>query len=434
VGVFIQLFKDFFLIITTTYIIFWFLIDYQKAILYYLFFYAITSFLGFNRVLYFENLIIPIMIWIGISIKDSRFAKPNTFYFLFFIHMILITYINNLAIIESHSNGVYLFVILLIYSNYIFKDSDNVMNIVFLVWVITLGIALNSIMYGGNLFSIANINSEERELILDNGIVGSSAAESGIDLNYFGIGQAVGAIITLMFIYYRKSLLSTISFSPLIKNVISNSYFSLILYLVLGLEVWLVVRGLSRGALLALLSGGIVFLLILRKFKYLIYGGIILIALYFIMDSIGIVSLYTERILRDESGTSGRNFIWLAMIGSAYSQGGILQIIFGGGIDWPWWEFWSGSFWDKGVIPSSHNQWLTLFVNFGILGICLFFIPIIIGLRNNLKNNNSINNIRIVIFMTIFIACMSLEPLIFTPYVWFLVPLVTTFTSNIKDI
>ena len=152
------------------------------------------------------------------------------------------------------------------------------------------------------------------------------------------------------------------------------------------------------------------------------------------MNNVGIIDLYNARISRDESGTSGRDVIWLAMFGSAYSQGGILQIFFGGGNGWPWWDFWNDNLWDIGVTPSSHNQWMSFVVNFGILGLGLFFTPIIIGIRNNLMNKNPINNIRIVIFACVFIESLSLEPLIFTPYIWFLLALITTYTPSLEEI
>ena len=216
--------------------------------------------------MYNEITIIPLMIVIGISIKGSRTSKHNKLYILFFIYMFIITYIHDLSIFDAYSEGAYLAVILLIFSDYLFKNSNNVLKVVFLVWLITIGYAISSIIFGANPFSVANIDSEERELILNNGIVGSSASDLGIDLNYFSCGQAIGALITLMFIYYRNYFLSTISTIPvLIKKIVSNALFPILLYLLLGLEVWLVFRGLSRGALLVLLSGFLIFMLIFKK-------------------------------------------------------------------------------------------------------------------------------------------------------------------------
>ena len=347
--------------------------------------------------------------------------------------MLLITYIHNLPIIDPYSGGIYLFAILLVFSEYLFRDKNQVTRIVFLIWLITIGLAFNFLMFGENILSISNINPEERDLIINNGIVGSASNDIGLDLNYFGSSQAFGAIITIMFIYYRNYFISTITIPGQVKSIIQSTLFPLFLYLILALEVWLVLRGVSRGALLVLLAGIFAFLLTLKKFKYLLYGGLLLFVLYFIMNHIGIIELFKERIDNDASGTSGRTVIWLAMLGAVYSQGGIIQIIFGGGIGWPWWEFWTGNFFDSSA-ASSHNQWLALYVNVGLFGLTLFFIPIIKGIRNNLKNNNPINNIRIVLFTCIFFECLSLEPLQFDRYIWFLLALVTTYTPNVNKI
>jgi hypothetical protein len=434
VGAAIQVFKDFFLSFTTLLIIFRFLYDYQKGVYWYLLLYAIIALIGFNRVTYNENILIPLFVFISVSLRSSKKYKPNRTYIFFFLYALLITYINNLSIIDASSEGIYLFAIILIFSEYLFKEENQVATIVFLIWLITIGLAINSIMFGKNIFSTSTIDPAERALILNNGIVGSSSNDAGIDLNYFGCSQAIGALITIMFIYYRKYFLSAIAVPVALKSIIRNILFTYILYILLALEVWLVLRGVSRGALLVLLAGIITFLLTLKKFKYLFYGGLLLFILYLITNHLGIIQLFAERIDDDPSGTSGRNLIWLAILGAVYHQGGIIQIIFGGGIGWPWWKFWTENFWDKGVIPSTHNQWLSLYVNVGLVGLVLFVIPIVKGLKNNIQNNNPINNIRIVLFACIFFESLSLEPLQFDRYVWFLLALVTTYTPNTDEI
>lgn len=433
-GAYLQLFKDFFLLITTGYIIFWFLKDYRKAIIWYLIFYAVIAILGLTRVIYNENIVIPALLLTVITFQSSRTSKTNVYYVIFFIYMLFITYINKLVIVDVYSDGAYLLVIILIFSNYLFKNGDYAIKIVFLIWIITIAFAFNSVLYGENIFSIGSINSEERNLIIDAGIKGSHDSELGVDLNYFSSTQAIGGIITLMFIIYRKYLLTIVSIPPFLKKIFYNTGFPKVLYILLGLEVWLIFRGISRGGLLIFFSGIIAFMLLLKKQKYVIYGGLCLIALYFVMNEIGIIDLLVERINRDDTGTSGRNLIILGMLGSVYSQGGISQIIFGGGNAWPWWEFWNYNPWDTGFIPSSHNQWLSIFVNFGLLGLGLFIIPLFNGIRNCMIHKNPINNMRIVLFISLFMYFMSLEPLIYTHYAWFVLALSASYTPNIKSI
>jgi len=432
VGTFLQLFKDFFLIIVTGFITIWFLKDYRKGLMWYLFFYAFISFVGLNRVTYSDTIILPLMIFVGVYLKDNRLSQINLYYMSLFVYMLFITYINGQTVMDSYSEGVYLFIIILVFSNYLFKDANFTIKVVFFIWLITIGIAVNSILFGENLFSISNINPDERNLIVNNGIQGSYASDEGIDLNYFGSGQATAAIITLLFIIFRKSLLNFVSLPFKIKKIFDLRSFQLFMYLILGVEIWLVLRGISRGGLLVFFAGVLAVIIVLRKYKYLFYGGLIIVAMYYIMNYFGIVDLYSERISNDDTGISGRDIIWIAMFGSIYTHGGIAQIIFGGGNGWPWWENWVDNTMD--TTPSSHNQWMTIFVNVGLLGLLLFLVPLYKGIHNSIKHNNPINNIRIVLFVCLFIESMSLEPLIFTHYLWFILAIATTYTPNIMKI
>lgn len=431
-GALIQLFKDFFLLATTVFLTIWFLYDYQKGFSWYLLLYAIIAVIGFNRVLYNENFFIPLLISISVLIQKNQKVKISILYTFLFIQICIVTWLNNLSITNDSSGGIYLFVVLLIFSEYLFNDANQVTKIVFLIWLITIGFALNSLIFGEHLLSAASIDSEERALVLNNGLAGSSANDQGIDLNYFGCTQAIGALITIMFINYRNDLINNIKIPFRLRSIIRSWLFGSFLFLLLALQVWLVLRGISRGALVAFLAGILTYLLTLKKFKYLLYGGILLFILFLVANQLGINKLFAERIAEDSSGTSGRNFIWLAILRAVYQHGGIIQIIFGGGIGWPWWRFWTENFWDTGVVPSTHNQWLALYTNVGLLGLVLFFVPIINGLKNNIRNNNPINNIRIVLFACVFTESLSLEPLQFDRYVWFLLALVTTSTPNIK--
>jgi len=431
VGSIIQIFKDFFLLFTTIYIVYWVLKDYNKGLNIYLYFFAIIVLLGLNRVMYFEKIILPLVIWISIYKKNSQLIKINILYVALFIYTFLITYVHGLSMIDDYSEGIYLFgFCLLIFSNYLFKKENNALSIVFFVWLITIGYALSFIIFGDHLFSIANINSTDRRMILNTGIV--SSTDIGVDLNYFACGQSLGAIITLNFIYYRKYLIDLFKLPVYVENIVKNNLFTTILYLLFVLETWFVFRGLSRGGLLVLLAGVITFMIIQKKIKFLLYGCLFLLVSYLILVKVGIIALFVERMLNDQSGSSGRDLIWIGVFNAMKSHGGYLQIIFGSGNGWPWWKFWHQSFFDQGLMPSTHNQFISIWINFGIVGLTLFFIPIIIGIRNCLKNRNPINNIRIVLFVCVFVESLSLEPFVFARYIWFLLALATTYTPNIK--
>ena len=431
--IYLQIFKDLFLIFTTLFIVYWFLKDYHIGLNLYLLLFAVIALLGLDRVIYFERIVIPILLVIGLTVKYSRLDKINNLYLILFIFMLLNTYLNGLTLFDKSSDGIYLMGFsLLIFANYLFKKNTNAIHVVFFIWLILIGYLLNYILLSGNIFSIGKINLDERMVILDTGIVNGSG--SGMDLNYFGCGQAIGAVITFIFIYYRKYLLSIICIPSFLKNIFSSLFILIVLYLLLFIQIWLVLKGLSRGGLLVLLSGLFSFLIIQKKYKYLAFGGIILLLGYFIMIKIGIVDLLVQRMTNDASGTSGRNLIWLGIINSVQAKGGVLQLILGCGNGWPWWKYWSENSVGGGTIVSTHNQWMSLLVSVGLIGLILFFIPIINGIRDCIKNNNPINEIRIILFVCVFIESMSLEPFVFARYVWFLLALVTTYTPNIKKI
>lgn len=424
-GSILQLFKDLFLVITTGFIVFWFIKDYRKAILWYLVFYAFISLVGLGRVIYNENVVIPLMLLFVLMNKPDQSSKPNVYYLLLFIYLITLTYINGLSVVDTYSRGTYLFLVLLIYSRNLFSNPDDALKVIFLIWMITIGIAFSFLVYGEGIFSVSDISTQERNMQLNTGIKDSAAK----DLNYFSSGQAIGAIITLMFIIYRRQLIN-LNFLPVVfKQFLRSKFFHTTLIVILAIQVWFVFRSLSRGGILVFIVGILSLVYLLKKKKYILYGALSLVILYLILNQVGIIDLLMDRFEGDETGISGRNFIYLGILQSVYDQGGIFQILFGAGIDWPWYDYWIGNTWGKKAV-STHNQWLSLYVSIGLLGLFLFLLPLIKGIRNSLKNHNLVNHFRIVLFACFFVMALSLEPLVFIPYVWFIVALAATYTPN----
>lgn len=424
-GALLQLFKDFFLILTTGFIVFWFIKDYRKAILWYLVFYVFISLVGLGRVVYYENVVIPLMLLFVFLSKPAQFSKPNPYYLVLFIYVVALTYINGLSVVDTYSRGTYLFLVLLIYSRNLFSNPDYAIKVIFLIWLITIGIAFSFLVYGEGIFSVSDISSQERNIQLNTGIKDSSEK----DLNYFSSGQAIGAIITMMLIIYRRHLIIMHFLPVIVKQFLKSKFFHATLFVILAIQVWFVFRSLSRGGILVFIVGVLCLAYLQKKKKYILYGGIFLIILYLILNQVGIIALLMERFEGDETGTSGRNFIYLGILQSVYDQGGLLQVFFGAGIDWPWYDYWVGNTWGKGAV-STHNQWFSFYVSIGLAGLFLFFLPLIIGIRNSLKNPNLVNHFRIVLFASFFVMALSLEPLVFIPYVWFIVAIAATFTPN----
>jgi len=428
VGAFLQLFKELFLILTTGYIIFLFLYDYRKALIWYLSLFSFISAIGLSRVTYNEYALIPLMLLFVLVTKQVRIFRPNILYIVLFIYMIALTYTNGQAVVDTNSGGKYLFIILLIYSSHLFSNPNYALKIIFLIWVITLCIAISFLIYGDGIFNVSNISTDDRSILLQTGIEG--AGEN--DLNYFSSGQAIGAIITLLFIIYHRFMLAELSVPIILKKILESEIFRIALFLILSIQIWFVFRSLSRGGILVFIAGVFSLVYLMKKKKYFLYGGLFLIAVYLILNQVGIIDLLLERIDGDSSVTSGRNVIFLGALGAVYNQGGILQILFGGGIDWPWYEYWASNFFGSKAFASTHNQWISLFMIFGILGLILFLIPFVKSIHHCLKNPNPINNFRIVLLSCVFTMFLSLEPLIYTPYVWFVLALAATYTPNLK--
>lgn len=397
-----------------------FLIDVKKALLWYLTLYAITALLGFYRVIHYDKIILPLMLLIGTYREIAGILKSGVVYIIFLAYILFITFINGLPIIDDYSSGAYFLVVILAFSEHLYKRPDYLIKTLTLIWLITIAMSINSILFGSNPFEISEIAFNERSMELQNTFKGGEESEIKIDLNYFGSSQAIGAIITLYLIVYWRKLTRIISIPIFIYRIITKRYFNIFLYILFLFEIWLVIKGLSRGAILVLFFGLLTFIIIQRKFIYLLYLGIFGIFVYLYIDHIGIIDLYLARIENDESGLSGRNSIWLGMIQATLNQGGILQLFFGGGNGWDWWNHWSGNTWDSGTRISSHNQILSLLINFGILGISLFSFPIIKNTILNLKIKNPLNDLKIILLSTVLIMSLSLEPLVFAPYTWFI--------------
>jgi hypothetical protein len=424
-GVLLQLSKDFFLIFSTVFIVFWCFKDYHRGLNWYLVLLAFITVIGLNRVMYIERIILPFSIGFGIILNNLKLKKINTIYVFLFIYILFITYINGLTIFDETSQGTYLFVIVLIFSNYLFTSPKRVLQIVFLIWLVTIADALKYCIYGESVFSVKAIDTSTRALINVNTNI--KGAIGLIDPNYFGCGQAIGAVITILFVVYRKYIIVNYTTSKIIilKYIFTNNKMLIFLYLVLAIQIWFIIRGLSRGAIFVLIGGIFTMMLLEKKNKYIFYGIVFALIGYIILSGTGILDLYMDRIANDDDSGSGRTIIWMRMFQAAKNHGGFSQFFWGGGNSWPWWKFWSGNFMERGV-PSTHNQLLSFWINFGIVGFILFLVPIIKGIRNNLRFNNPINNMRIVLFVCLLLESLTLEPLVYTYYSWFIFALVTS--------
>lgn len=418
--------KDVFFLLTTLFILFSSLINYNKAILWFLIFNVIVLTIGLSHAMYYDRILFPIFIVIGIIANYQNITAYSRTYLFLFLYIIFISFANGQTLFDENSGGTYFFIIILIFHESIFKNPLNLLQIILLLWIICIAGTFNYILHSENVFSLVDVDPNIRGINIQNQIRGN---EHYVDPNYFGANQAMGAIIAVCMLIYRKDILHMINgYVPgyLMKILQSNVILITIIFL-LVIELWACLRGLSRGALVVLLSGLFAVFLLKKNYKVLIIGsivvGLVVIGLFYI----GIADLYLYRFVNDETGTSGRTQIWLAMYNSIINNGGIIKFFFGGGNDYNWWVYWTGNFWGDSK-ASSHNQFLTLWVNFGLTGLVLFIYPLIRGLINNFKNRCMINDIRIILFFAIAVYSLNLEPLLFSYFSWFYFAVIASYT------
>lgn len=143
-------------------------------------------------------------------------------------------------------------------------------------------------------------------------------------------------------------------------------------YLLLVIAIIACIFGMKRSALISIFLIIFVFLIhefigknkpFKTKFILLIAGGIgVYVIQHYFSD---FIELNLDRISAIESDRgSGRDHVWKDSL-NAIENGNILEIIFGSGVD---------STWARAHHTTSHNDFLTLFIEFGLVGVILYFI------------------------------------------------------------
>ena len=208
------------------------------------------------------------------------------------------------------------------------------------------------------------------------------------DPNYMGCVAGVGIICA----YYL-----------LIRNLYTKKWIKYLLLTTICIGAVMILKNASRGATLCVACGIITVTMFskisLRKrfiIVALVVTGIIL------MYQLGLFSALEQRISYDESGTgSGRTNIWALKL-LLFSEESIYSLFTGLGYRG---GFMLGKIGGYGF----HNDFIAFFVDYGIIGLCLFVCMLLYPMflvRKNKKNR------AIVIALTIYLllCCMTLEP------------------------
>lgn len=173
----------------------------------------------------------------------------------------------------------------------------------------------------------------------------------------------------------------------------------------------------SRGALLSFVTPSLAIILIsdLSNWKKVLLLSVFVAGAWWLYQS-GYFDLLLYRIEEDENGTTNRNIIWATKLADFFSNGSELdwiigigqtacvQIGIGFGADW-----------------STHNDFLTAFIAYGLLGLIIFTFSIFI--YPLLKASSSDKRTVFVLLLYLFIECCVLEPLFrgyFTEIMYFI--------------
>lgn len=402
----VQSFKDIFLWITTfTYIFYCFRNPY-RSFCFYLGFLIFCAFLGFQRPIYWEVYIVPITLFLSLLNKKNIVINKEYKHILFLlIYVFLISLINNRNPWPIQNYTIY-GLILIILLPYISKAERNQYIFLGLIWGYCISYMIWYIMHSGeNLFTIASV--DERMILVESDLVNNQEGNrGGIDPNYFGFITGVGALLSTFFYVYFNEFASFFNLKYR-KGFIKYSLLIFALF-----QFFLSVKGLSRGVFIADFFSISLFVLLLnsrKKFAKLIFALAVMI---FIIDSSGIFDKLLFRF--NDSGSASRSELFVNVIGSVLNYNGYEALIFGGGTGFPWNQYSNDLYVRSFSSYSTHNSWLRLLIDYGLIWMLLFFLCIYKFLKRHLNDRmNFISVIKLVLFAFVFVIGLSIEPLKF---------------------
>ena len=404
---FIHLFKNVFLFVTTCVTIYFFFKNYKKGFIVYLLFLCFSGLLGFSRPIFAEAFILPVLIVLTIH-GQTYFTRVNFIWLLLLFICLLNTLIWDNPI-DSYDVLFIFGIILFVYSGNIFQEDKFVIKLLSIIWLYVLcRSAFLVFSLGSDILMVADASEGASRLI--NYSVGDN--EFTMDPNYLGFYSGIGAVLSFMYVVFRSRLKQELGYRFL------NKSYATMLILVIGLfELFLTLRGLSRGMLLALVVSLAVYIIMQKNMKHFWYMILFLLVSFAILYNTKIYNMYVLRFLSDTNG-AGRYDIWELIINHFRSLG-IIPVLLGVGLNYPWWKF--DSNFASMEVYSTHNSLLTFFMILGLFGIIVLFYSIFKSYYIVYKYPSYINLIKIVLLTFCVIGMVSIEPL---HYTWGWIPLV----------
>lgn len=206
------------------------------------------------------------------------------------------------------------------------------------------------------------------------------------DPNYFGsmIGMGVLASLTSLFNRWEKKV-------------------SINLFLIFSIliSIYTIITTGSRGAIVALLIGILVLLILTKiRVKYKILFVIASIFVIFFLYTNSFLDFIIFRFQSGDETAGGRTLIWFTKIEAFVNQSNILEWLFGYGFE----NAFSLGYSHK---MGFHNDYLAIFVGYGITGIILFIAFLLYPILTSVTNKSFVY--ACIAYLAVVI--MSLEPI-----------------------
>jgi hypothetical protein len=416
-GAIIQQLGLFFLVLTTILTALAFQKSAFTGFTFFMYFLILSGFLGFARPILFEEIALPIFISLSILPQlKSIGGKVKFGGILLLVYSVLITLISSKASFDGFEI-IYLFGFILVsFSNFLFsKELNFVMTLTF-IWLYSLSRTLWLIFHGGlGLFSLYDFSDDgTRVLQVESGLNGN-AGIAQIDPNYLGYITGIGVLLCFSFYTYYNHVKNYFTL-----KFVKTKWFLYLVIFVGVIELWLTVRALSRGMILALCAGLLTYLIVERKIKNLIILMISVFILFLIFGDF--INLILIRFNKGDAG-GGRYNIWEFIWNYIQDNGGLL---FGFGLNYPWWLDWLA---DNGNYLGTHNSWLSIIFALGIFGFLILFVIVMKSIYLNFRENSIFARIKLILLSFIIVSFSSIEPLLST-FGWILLAVSTTYNID----
>lgn len=409
-GALVQSLKILFLLFTTIFTVYTFLKDYRKGLVVYIVFMCICGLLGFARPIYAEAVVLPISVFVAVVIRHSKISCVSFRWLFLLILAIITTTIAKEDILNTYDELFIFGFVLFAFSRFFFSEDKYTVHILALLWLYAFSRIIWILMTGGSSVLTLSDASDASTRMAE--IQTGLESNAVIDPNYFGFVSGMGAVLSFLYFKFYQDINRLISIKFLNKR-----YIPYIILCIGVIEVFFTVRGLSRGMLLSLVAALGTFLFVQKDFAKFLKVGAVFAVVYLIISRTQIYNLYLQRFVSDDSG-SGRYEIW-EFIWNFVKEQGPLTFIFGCGLNFPWWDYWRTS---AGLaVFSTHNSWMTVFLDLGLWGCTVFFVTILQSVINGLRNLTYINQIKLVLLAYVVVGTTSIEPF---HYTWGWIPLV----------